>query len=282
VLGVPLSTPVPAASATPGGRPVADQVYGVVPPAAVNVTPTATPVGLLIAPGLVTTTPVVQVNDALPVSVAASFAVTFAANVPAVDGVPLTTPVPALMLNPPGRPVAVHEYGVAPPVAATANVNATPVGLDIAPGFVTTGAPAALAGAADRNVAITASTAATATTHIRGGYNRCDDDEGRDCRTVRLAIKTEPSPQRNYSSQKVKFGQESAVTPAAGHHQPPDRQRQPKQVDQLPHHPTPHRQNRRTRQPLPHRLHRTAARAGRNTTTVDQAPLQLSGTANAR
>ncbi len=39
-------------------------------------------------------------------------------NVPAEVGVPLITPVDALMLNPDGRLEALQKYGVTPPLAA--------------------------------------------------------------------------------------------------------------------------------------------------------------------
>ncbi len=48
-----------------------------------------------------------------------SFTVTVALLVPDTVGVPLITPVPALIVNPVGRPVADQVYDVTPPVAAT-------------------------------------------------------------------------------------------------------------------------------------------------------------------
>jgi hypothetical protein len=48
-----------------------------------------------------------------------SFTVTFAVLVPAAVGVPLITPVLALIVSPAGRPVADHVYGVVPPEAST-------------------------------------------------------------------------------------------------------------------------------------------------------------------
>jgi hypothetical protein len=48
-----------------------------------------------------------------------SFTVTFAVLVPAAVGVPVITPVLALIVSPAGRPVADHVYGVVPPVAVT-------------------------------------------------------------------------------------------------------------------------------------------------------------------
>ena len=39
--------------------------------------------------------------------------------VPGLVGIPLITPVDALIDNPAGRPLANHEYGVAPPLALT-------------------------------------------------------------------------------------------------------------------------------------------------------------------
>src|ERR1035437_5644098 len=48
----------------------------------------------------------------------ASFTVTFAMLVAAAVGVPLITPVLALIVSPAGRPVADPVYGVVPPLAA--------------------------------------------------------------------------------------------------------------------------------------------------------------------
>ncbi|GAB1641438.1 hypothetical protein KRMM14A1259_18610 [Krasilnikovia sp. MM14-A1259] len=52
--GTPETTPVPVLMDSPVGRPVADQVYGEVPPAAAIGSDTEVPVGLDCAPGLVT------------------------------------------------------------------------------------------------------------------------------------------------------------------------------------------------------------------------------------
>jgi hypothetical protein len=69
--------------------------------------------------------------------------VTFAATVEvaAVVGVPEIRPVEALIVRPAGRPVADHEYGVVPPVAASCSVSAVPTVLVWAPGLVTAGEP---------------------------------------------------------------------------------------------------------------------------------------------
>jgi GR25 family glycosyltransferase involved in LPS biosynthesis len=53
------------------------------------------------------------------VGAVASITVTITVLVAVAVGVPLITPVDALMLNPVGNPVAVQPYGVVPPVAAT-------------------------------------------------------------------------------------------------------------------------------------------------------------------
>lgn len=77
VLGVPLMTPVEALTLRPVGRPVAVHTYGFVPPAATIVKVLATPVALPCTPGLVTITPVVQENVALPATLFVPVAVTF-------------------------------------------------------------------------------------------------------------------------------------------------------------------------------------------------------------
>src|SRR5690349_14820892 len=53
-----------------------------------------------------------------------SFTVIAAVLVPAVVGVPLITPVAALIDNPAGNPVADQLYGVVPPLAVTGPVYA--------------------------------------------------------------------------------------------------------------------------------------------------------------
>jgi hypothetical protein len=69
VFGVPVIAPVVALIDNPAARPVADQVYGVVPPLAVKVFDTATPIVVACAPGLVAVgaAAVVQVNETDPV-----------------------------------------------------------------------------------------------------------------------------------------------------------------------------------------------------------------------
>ncbi len=57
--------------------------------------------------------------DALSWELVESFTVTFAVLVPEAVGVPLMTPVEALIVSPAGRPVADQVYGVVPPVAVT-------------------------------------------------------------------------------------------------------------------------------------------------------------------
>ena len=155
-VGVPETAPVEELIDNPAGRPVADQIYGAFPPCAVMARLAATPVGLTCVPGLATTIPVVHVNDALATTLTLSVAVTFIAKAPATVGVPVTAPVEVLIVRPVGRPVAVHVYGVVPPVADIANVAEIPVGLVWAPGFVTTNAVAAHAGNGIKNPASTA------------------------------------------------------------------------------------------------------------------------------
>ena len=112
-VGVPLITPVLALIDNPAGRPVADHVYDVTPPEATTVVLYATP---LVPDG--SGEAVVMVNcelmviarfaDAVCCGLPESFTVTFAVLVPAAVGVPLITPLLALIDNPAGRPVADH------------------------------------------------------------------------------------------------------------------------------------------------------------------------------
>jgi hypothetical protein len=67
-VGVPETVPVEAPIVTPGGSPVADHAYGVVPPLALTVNELiAVPTVPVLLPGLVTVTPPVaeQVGSAL-------------------------------------------------------------------------------------------------------------------------------------------------------------------------------------------------------------------------
>ena len=80
-------------------------------------------------------------NDTLAVLPAASVTFAVTVEVAAVVGVPEIRPVEALTVSPAGRPVADHEYGVVPPVAASCSVSAVPVVLVCAPGLVTVGEP---------------------------------------------------------------------------------------------------------------------------------------------
>ena len=60
-----------------------------------------------------------KLAEALCWGLVESFTVTFAVAVPAGPaGVPLITPVVALIVNPEGKPVADQVYGAVPPVAA--------------------------------------------------------------------------------------------------------------------------------------------------------------------
>ena len=110
VLGVPVITPVVGLMDRPVGRPVADQVYGAVPPAAVTGWVTAAPTVLLRVPGFVTAGAAAtsQVNAVVPAMRTASVAVTVTVAVPAVVAVPEMTPVVGLMDSPAGRPMAAH------------------------------------------------------------------------------------------------------------------------------------------------------------------------------
>ena len=122
-VGVPVIAPVDGSMLSPAGRPVADHVYGVVPPLALTVALYAAPAT---PPG---SDDVVMFSGAMTVSVRFAVAVrwdgllesvTVIATVlaPAAVGVPLICPVEALRVNPAGSPVADHVYGDTPPVAA--------------------------------------------------------------------------------------------------------------------------------------------------------------------
>lgn len=130
-VGVPLITPLDALMLNPAGSPVADHVYGVVPPVAATVALYAAPA---LPPG---NDAVVMVGGAMIViarlavavrcvGLVESVTVTTAVLAPAVVGLPLMTPVEALMLRPAGRPVADQVYGVEPPLAATVALYAVP------------------------------------------------------------------------------------------------------------------------------------------------------------
>lgn len=61
-----------------------------------------------------------KVLDALcGVGVDESVTITVTLLVPAAVGVPVICPVPAFIVNPAGKPVACHVYGVVPPAATT-------------------------------------------------------------------------------------------------------------------------------------------------------------------
>ena len=87
--------------------------------------------------------PTVQENDAVPVLLAASFAVTVTFEVPAVVAVPEIVPVEALIDRPAGRPVADQEYGEVPPEADSGRFTAVPVTVDWLPGLDTVTVPVA-------------------------------------------------------------------------------------------------------------------------------------------
>lgn len=109
--GVPLMTPLDASMPRPLGRPVADHVYGVVPPVALRVALYAVPA---LPPGndvvvMLSGAMIVIARLAVAVKCAGlveSVTVMAAVLVPAVVGLPLIMPVDALMLNPAGKPVA--------------------------------------------------------------------------------------------------------------------------------------------------------------------------------
>ena len=117
VVGVPVMAPVAELMARPAGRPVADQVK--VRPDWVSVADglsveIAVPTEADLDPGLVTVTVLVtvQVKAEAEVDEAAGVALSVreitTEHVQGVVGVPLMTPVEALMVSPAGRPVALH------------------------------------------------------------------------------------------------------------------------------------------------------------------------------
>ena len=120
-VGDPEMAPVEASNFSPAGRPVADQVYGLVPPFAANVAEYAEPTMPPDSEVVVMDSGGVIVSERLAVAfkgvgVEESVRVIATVLVPAAEGLPLMTPVDALMFNPAGRPVAAQVYGVLPPV----------------------------------------------------------------------------------------------------------------------------------------------------------------------
>jgi hypothetical protein len=122
-LGIPVIAPVEGSIDNPAGRPVAVQAYGVMPPEAASgplYTEPTTPFGsaavVIVSPGAIVTK-----NCLVPlkcVGLVASVTVTLTVAAPAALGVPLITPVARSIVNPAGRPVAVHVNGGVPPVSA--------------------------------------------------------------------------------------------------------------------------------------------------------------------
>ncbi len=111
VVGAPVIAPLEASMLRPAGRPVADHVYGVVPPVAATVALYAVPTT---PPGndvVVMDGGAMIVIERLAVAVRCvglveSVTVTTAVLVPAIVGVPLIAPLEALMVKPAGNPVA--------------------------------------------------------------------------------------------------------------------------------------------------------------------------------
>ena len=122
-VGVPLMTPEELME-RPAGSPVADQVYGGVPPPAATVMLYAWPV----APEVSDVVVIVSGPEAIfnvrvtvavcGVGVVESVALMITLPLLAAVGVPVIAPVPALIERPAGRPVADQVYGAIPPVAA--------------------------------------------------------------------------------------------------------------------------------------------------------------------
>ncbi|HYI09907.1 MAG TPA: hypothetical protein VEK57_12655, partial [Thermoanaerobaculia bacterium] len=127
-VGVPKSAPL-AFICIPFGSPVADHVYGAVPPVAASAlfaaypTPAVAVVGsnavLVMESGCVAAATVsVRFFEADFFGLELSFAVTATVNEPEEVGVPKSAPL-AFICIPLGNPVADHVYGVEPPVAAS-------------------------------------------------------------------------------------------------------------------------------------------------------------------
>jgi hypothetical protein len=123
-VGVPVIAPVDALIFRPVGRPLADQLYGVVPPVAATVVEYGVfwmPLGnvaVVIFSGatIVSEKLTVAVRCVGSVESVAVIATVFTAT---TVGVPVIAPVDAFMLKPAGRPGAVNVIGPVPPVAAT-------------------------------------------------------------------------------------------------------------------------------------------------------------------
>jgi len=130
-VGVPEIVPVEELIDRPAGRPVADHVYGVVPPLAVGVAgvyavPTC-PLGSADGHATVSGGAIVKLYVFVDDAVIASVTVPVTVKEPAAVGVPEIAPVVALIAKPAGRPVADHVYGVVPPLAVgVAGTYATP------------------------------------------------------------------------------------------------------------------------------------------------------------
>jgi hypothetical protein len=118
VLGVPLICP-DVLNVRPGGTPVAFHVTGDAPPEAARLAEYNAPTVPLGREGVVIERAgeIVMVYDCDAVAPFASRTVTTMVGVPAVAGVPPSTPA-VLRVRPAGTPVAVHVRGAAPPPAA--------------------------------------------------------------------------------------------------------------------------------------------------------------------
>ena len=111
VVGVPVIAPLAASMLRPAGRPVADQVYGVVPPVAATVALYAAPTTPPGSDVVVMDGGAMMVIDRLAVAVKCvglveSVTVTATVLAPAVVGVPVMAPEEALIVSPAGNPVA--------------------------------------------------------------------------------------------------------------------------------------------------------------------------------
>jgi hypothetical protein len=124
LVGVPLITPVELFRLRPPGKPVALHVYGVLPPVAAKVAlyrAVTVPLGSDVVV-MVNATEIDKDNVAVAESWGEelSLTVTETLKFPPILGVPLITPVELFKPRPPGKPAALHVYGVLPPVAAKA------------------------------------------------------------------------------------------------------------------------------------------------------------------
>ena len=111
--GVPEIVPVAGSIVRFAGRPVADQVYGVVPPVAARLAEYGVPAGPDGSVAVVIATPGLTVRDRFfetlrCVGAVESVTVIVTVAAPVAVGVPVIAPVVALIESPAGKPDAAH------------------------------------------------------------------------------------------------------------------------------------------------------------------------------